>query len=58
MQNALVESFNGRFRDECLNDTNSCGGWLTRGVPRRVGDVIEAGGPWEVHRGARDCPSC
>ncbi|CAM5389394.1 hypothetical protein AFEL58S_01852 [Afipia felis] len=20
MQNALVESFNGRFRDECLND--------------------------------------
>jgi len=21
MQNAFVESFNGRFRDECLNDT-------------------------------------
>ncbi len=39
VQNAFVESFNGRFRDECLNEE-----WFTSLAYARV--VIEA---WRVH---------
>jgi len=39
VQNAFVESFNGRFRDECLNEE-----WFTGLAHART--VIEA---WRVH---------
>lgn len=37
MDNGHIESFNGRLRDECLNQNTSCP-WLTPGTPWKCGD--------------------